>query len=309
VLFRSLPAQTFQLKRKGLLREGFDADLVVFDPQTIIDRSTYEDPNRDPAIITIHEVFHQLMDRYSEVPSTKYQNYCFTEGAPEYYAGYRGSRESMVLGELTRTRRMKEIQEIHSFFDGGKTLCYPQKDRRLQITKDDWIFFDVPMLLTLRDKMWVRAISRALVEQFSRSSYMDRPFCKNFVAGGETQFHSAFYAYAWAFTYWLNKNHPDAYRRYATAVLNTKDGGDAEVFLDAFAIRPARPLPDIKSIVGPDNRDVAANQREAVACLDERIAILRQTAEIQDMHRRWAEWMRTTFDKLPDAPKDDIKSP
>ena len=44
----SLPAQAFQLKKKGLIREGFDADLVVFDPQTIIDRSTYEDPNREP---------------------------------------------------------------------------------------------------------------------------------------------------------------------------------------------------------------------------------------------------------------------
>jgi len=44
----SLPAQAFQLKKKGWVREGFDADLVVFDPQTIIDRSTYEDPNREP---------------------------------------------------------------------------------------------------------------------------------------------------------------------------------------------------------------------------------------------------------------------
>ena len=137
--------------------------------------SFYEDPNRDPAIIIIHETFHQLMDRYSEVPSTKYRNYCFTEGAPEYFAGYRGSGESMVLGELTRPRRMKEIQEIRSHFDGGKTLCYPNAERRLQITPDDWIFFDVPMLLTLRDKMWVRAISRALVEQFSRSDYVERP--------------------------------------------------------------------------------------------------------------------------------------
>ena len=31
----SLPAQFFRLKNKGLLREGFDADLVVFDPLTI----------------------------------------------------------------------------------------------------------------------------------------------------------------------------------------------------------------------------------------------------------------------------------
>lgn len=44
----SLPAETFGLKRKGLLQEGFDADLVVFDPRTVIDRSTFEEPNRGP---------------------------------------------------------------------------------------------------------------------------------------------------------------------------------------------------------------------------------------------------------------------
>ncbi len=37
------PAQRFRLKERGLLREGFAADLVVFDPQTIAPRATYED--------------------------------------------------------------------------------------------------------------------------------------------------------------------------------------------------------------------------------------------------------------------------
>jgi N-acyl-D-amino-acid deacylase len=44
----SLPAQTFRIKNKGLLMEGFDADIVIFDPDTIIDKSTYEEPMNKP---------------------------------------------------------------------------------------------------------------------------------------------------------------------------------------------------------------------------------------------------------------------
>ncbi|UCD79185.1 MAG: D-aminoacylase [Desulfobacterales bacterium] len=44
----SLPAQTFGLYKKGLVRPGMDADLVVFDPDTIIDKSTFEDPLQPP---------------------------------------------------------------------------------------------------------------------------------------------------------------------------------------------------------------------------------------------------------------------
>lgn len=44
----SLPAQTFRLHEKGVLRPGMDADLVVFDPQAIIDKSTFEDPLQPP---------------------------------------------------------------------------------------------------------------------------------------------------------------------------------------------------------------------------------------------------------------------
>ena len=49
-----MPAQTLedfvpQMKKKGRLREGMDADIVVFDPETIRDVGTYEAPNQ-PAI-------------------------------------------------------------------------------------------------------------------------------------------------------------------------------------------------------------------------------------------------------------------
>ena len=44
----SCPAQKLRLKHKGQIAEGFDADIVVFDPETVIDRSTYDDPRRHP---------------------------------------------------------------------------------------------------------------------------------------------------------------------------------------------------------------------------------------------------------------------
>jgi N-acyl-D-amino-acid deacylase len=42
----SLAAQTLNIRDRGLLREGYFADIVVFDPATIIDAATYETPHR-----------------------------------------------------------------------------------------------------------------------------------------------------------------------------------------------------------------------------------------------------------------------
>src|SRR6266404_2391884 len=43
-----LPAGNLSLKNRGLIREGYFADITIFDPKTVIDRATFEEPNQYP---------------------------------------------------------------------------------------------------------------------------------------------------------------------------------------------------------------------------------------------------------------------
>jgi N-acyl-D-amino-acid deacylase len=45
----SLPAKRFKLAERGELREGWAADVVIFDPRTVADTATYEAPRQYPA--------------------------------------------------------------------------------------------------------------------------------------------------------------------------------------------------------------------------------------------------------------------
>jgi N-acyl-D-amino-acid deacylase len=45
----SLPAEKLRLHGKGVVSENYDADITVFDPDTIIDNGTYDNPRRFPS--------------------------------------------------------------------------------------------------------------------------------------------------------------------------------------------------------------------------------------------------------------------
>jgi N-acyl-D-amino-acid deacylase len=55
-----LPASNVGLKQRGLIREGYFADITIFDPNTVIDRATFEEPNQYPVGINFVIVNGQI---------------------------------------------------------------------------------------------------------------------------------------------------------------------------------------------------------------------------------------------------------
>jgi N-acyl-D-amino-acid deacylase len=83
----SLPAQRMQLKNRGLLKEGFFADITVFDPRTIAGPATYENPTQLSRGVEFVLVNGQL----------EYDNGQLTgvmAGRPLYGPGWRGTVDS-----------------------------------------------------------------------------------------------------------------------------------------------------------------------------------------------------------------------
>jgi N-acyl-D-amino-acid deacylase len=65
-----LPASNVGLKQRGLIRQGYFADVTIFDPKTVIDRATFADPNQYPVGINFVIVNGQIeVDRGQRTPA------------------------------------------------------------------------------------------------------------------------------------------------------------------------------------------------------------------------------------------------
>jgi N-acyl-D-amino-acid deacylase len=42
----SLPAQILSIDNRGLIQEGYYADITIFDASTVTDKATFEDPHQ-----------------------------------------------------------------------------------------------------------------------------------------------------------------------------------------------------------------------------------------------------------------------
>jgi N-acyl-D-amino-acid deacylase len=81
----SLPANRMGLAGRGIVRPGMFADLVVFDPDTVRDRATYEDPLQYSEGVPYVAVNGELVVDEGRITEAR-------PGRPLYGPGFRGER-------------------------------------------------------------------------------------------------------------------------------------------------------------------------------------------------------------------------
>ena len=81
----SLPATRMKLWDRGLVRRGFLADLTVFNPSTVTDRSTFTAPKADREGVPYMMVNGELVVDEGRMTDAR-------PGRPVFGPGYRASR-------------------------------------------------------------------------------------------------------------------------------------------------------------------------------------------------------------------------
>jgi N-acyl-D-amino-acid deacylase len=177
--FTSLPAQRMKLRDRGLLRPGFYADITIFNPETITDVATFEDPNRPSkgieyvfvnGVLTVErgKLTGQLGGRPLRGPGYVAQAHA-PEGLPP-----RGKIHGVVTDDegwpLPRTRVSlsdqsgKKIEEFETRLDGrfefpGNATCescllradrmgFKPEERRLSYNGANSLWFSFALLRT-----------------------------------------------------------------------------------------------------------------------------------------------------------------
>jgi N-acyl-D-amino-acid deacylase len=67
----AMSAGKMGIKGRGILKEGFFADIVIFDPETIKDRATFEDPHQYPDGIEYVIINGQIVAEHGTIVGTR----------------------------------------------------------------------------------------------------------------------------------------------------------------------------------------------------------------------------------------------